>query len=214
MASGEPFSSIKAWLKANRLYGIARKAKHFLMSLPYVLQTARLPSKKHNLMLGHAGKLDRWVTVDKLPGADFMHDIRDLSLFASNSMDCVYASHVLEHLNCEEAKAALKEMHRVLIPSGEIFVVVPDLVAVSKLLETEFVQTAVDILYGVQRASGEFHSDHEYGYTKELLSQLLTDVGFTEVKSFDPFIDDTSRMRVNNVLISLCLTGAKKVIYS
>jgi SAM-dependent methyltransferase len=47
--------------------------------------------------------------------------------FSTGSVDCVYSSHVLEHLSFEDCLAALHEVHRVLRPGGVFRSALPDL---------------------------------------------------------------------------------------
>lgn len=91
-----------------------------------------------------------------------------MKLFSSNTVHKVYASYVLEYINCRDAKTALKEMHRVLRPGGEVFLAVLDMLSISKLLGTEFSKTAMDIIYGVNRPKQDWYPQHMYGYTKTI----------------------------------------------
>lgn len=64
-------------------------------------------------------------------GARWPRNIQYLSLggrfpWASGSVDCVYASHVFEHLSIRVAENFMKESHRVLKSGGVLRVVVPD----------------------------------------------------------------------------------------
>ena len=62
------------------------------------------------------------------PGVDFVGDCSDLSQFADESVDEIYASHVLEHLDHKrEIPKASKELHRILKPTGVLSISVPDL---------------------------------------------------------------------------------------
>ena len=55
--------------------------------------------------------------------ADVMGDAGDLALFADNSLDAVFSSHVLEHM--VDMGQALAEWGRVIKPGGYIFMIVP-----------------------------------------------------------------------------------------
>lgn len=63
--------------------------------------------------------VERWNVLNGLP-------------FASDSVDAVYHSHVLEHLGRDDAKALLHECFRVLKPGGILRVVVPDLEGIAR----------------------------------------------------------------------------------
>jgi predicted SAM-dependent methyltransferase len=192
------------------IYRLAKKFRDTVRSIPYTLQALKPKQNNHNLMLGYSGKVERWITFDIVPGADYLGDIKNLELFKSNSMNKVYASHVLEHVNCDEALIVIKEVHRVLKPGGIFFVAVPDLVNISNLLKTEYAETAIDIIFGVNRRVSEFYPQHKYGYTKELLEKKIVEAGFVDIAEFEPFLDDTSLKQVGTVQVSICLSGRKK----
>lgn len=59
-------------------------------------------------------------------------DLRKRLPFESESVDCVYGSHVLEHLYEDEARALLVECRRILRPGGVIRLVVPDLFGLAR----------------------------------------------------------------------------------
>jgi SAM-dependent methyltransferase len=62
-----------------------------------------------------------------------VHDLRLGFPFENESYEAVYGSHVLEHLQPEEAGFVLGECHRVLKPGGIIRIVVPDLEEIARL---------------------------------------------------------------------------------
>jgi predicted SAM-dependent methyltransferase len=201
---------INTWLKSHRhFYTLAKAGFYGAKSLPYIWQRFRVKISDKQLILGFSGRLKGWSSFDINPGADFLGNIKKLRLFPCNSLDKVYASHVLEHVNCHEAKLALQEMYRVLKPQGEFFIAVPDMLNVRKLLETEFAETAIDITFGVNRPVKDWQPQHKYGYTKATLEKLLRESGFTQIEEFEPFLDDTTRLAVGNIKISICLKGKK-----
>lgn len=61
------------------------------------------------------------------PKGVILHDLTRRLPFADNSIDYVYASHVLEHLSQANARRLLLDIHRVLRPGGLLRLVVPDL---------------------------------------------------------------------------------------
>lgn len=132
-----------------------------------------------------------------------------MKLFSSNTVHEVCVSYVLEHLNCRDAKTALKEMHRVLRPGGEVFLAVLDMLSISKLFGTEFFETAMDIIYGVNRPKQDWYPQHTYGYTKITFKNILLEAGFVDIKEFEPFLDDTTKFYLGDTKVSLCLKGSK-----
>jgi predicted SAM-dependent methyltransferase len=57
-------------------------------------------------------------------------DVRKPLPFPANTLDVIYASHLLEHLYLDEARGLLQECFRVLRPGGVLRMVVPDLHAI------------------------------------------------------------------------------------
>lgn len=75
-----------------------------------------------------------WINLDTAPGTPDVRrcDARDGLPLADASIDAVYHSHVLEHLDADSARAFLLECHRVLRPGGILRVVVPDLEGIAQ----------------------------------------------------------------------------------
>ena len=61
-----------------------------------------------------------------LPSNIFVHDLSRGLPFDDASVDCVYHSHMLEHLDCDVVPAFLSEVRRVLRPGGIHRIAVPD----------------------------------------------------------------------------------------
>ena len=68
----------------------------------------------------------------KNPPGYLDHDLRRGIPFKSNSVDVVYSSHVLEHLDKNQAPLFLQEIYKVLKPNGVVRIVVPDLEQAAK----------------------------------------------------------------------------------
>jgi len=56
----------------------------------------------------------------------FIDDARKLDLFASQSFDSVFSSHLLEHIDYAEVPGTLKEWFRILKPGGYLVLYLPD----------------------------------------------------------------------------------------
>jgi len=62
------------------------------------------------------------------PDVDHVGDACDLSRFADQTFDELYASHILEHFDYNgQLQKALKEWYRVLKPDGKLYLSVPDM---------------------------------------------------------------------------------------
>ncbi len=102
--------------------------------------------------------------------------------FKDEEFEKVYSRFFLEHLPRNEARTALKEMHRVLKKDGEIEIIVPDLAYFCKLFLEEKGQKkgwALNKIYGFEN----YKEDHHYyGYDFETLAEALKEAGFSDAK--------------------------------
>lgn len=89
------------------------------------LKTSRTNITQLEIGSGPA-KREGWITLDMCKGADVIWDLRYKLPFDDSCFDKVYCSHVLEHFSFHDLKALLCEVHRVLRPSGNFLIAVPD----------------------------------------------------------------------------------------
>lgn len=148
--------------------------------------------------------------IEDRPEVDFIGDAADLSQFADESVDAIYASHVLEHfyhsLNNELIKT-LTEWHRVLKPGGQLLLSVPDLQTVCWLflnpnlmpMEKHYLMC---VMFGGQTNP---YDVHKVGFDADILALYLNEVGFSDMEPVSEFnlFNDCSRIRVLDTLISL-----------
>lgn len=66
-----------------------------------------------------------WTTVD-LIGSDISHDLRRNIPLPDGSVDCIYCSHLFEHIPYKELVVFINECHRALKQGGELSVCVPN----------------------------------------------------------------------------------------
>lgn len=110
-----------------------------------------------------------------------------------NSVEVLYTSHMIEHLDREEAKLFLKEACRVLTPSGIIRIAVPDLRKLisryitegdadlfieRSLLTRQKPKTLLDRLKSL--VIGDRH--HQWMYDGTSMVRLLSAMGFKELR--------------------------------
>jgi SAM-dependent methyltransferase len=137
------------------------------------------------------------IRLDIDPGVnpDIVGSITDLHMVPSASIDAIWSSHNLEHLNSFEVPNALEEFKRVLKPGGFALISLPDLRAVARhVANDQLVQplyhsaagpiSALDILFGHQAslARGNHHMAHRTGFTASTLGEALLLAGFAEVR--------------------------------
>ena len=172
----------------------------------------------------HLGSGDRrlpnWVNCDRdyelyaTGFSDELLDASDLHKFDTNSIDEIYASHVLDHLSRNnKLDLALHEWHRVLKPGGILRIAVSDFEMVAKMYNE-----GLDL----ERLWGHIVGGHKSEYDKHgcvfdfaLLKKYLEKHNFTDIERYrwQDFLpegfDDLSRAYIphldfkNGILMSL-----------
>jgi predicted SAM-dependent methyltransferase len=162
-----------------------------------------------------------WVHID---GGDYSHlDYKDITQlpFEDNSVDLIYSSHTIEYFNKEEVKILLNEWKRVLKPEGTIRLAVPDFLKLTWVYqETKDLNKILGPLFG-KMPMGEETIYHKTVYDFNSLKDLLEELGFSKVKSYDwkqtehNQFDDHSQAyyphmdKENGLLISLNVEATK-----
>lgn len=129
--------------------------------------------------------------LDPAVAPDVVASLTDMRVIADGSMDAVFSSHNLEHLEAHELPTALAEIRRVLSSKGIAVVNVPDLEPIAKailaggLMETAYLSSAgpvapIDMLYGFRPdlAAGNRYMAHRTGFTAKSLGNALIQGGF------------------------------------
>ena len=195
-----------------------------------------MKSIKLNLGCGQTG-LEGWVNVDNSPSVfvsrvPFLRFVlyklkiineysyrsvwlkniiwRDLTKklnWSDNSVDKIYNSHVLEHMENDKGKAFLKECYRVMKKDAIFRLVVPDLefhcrrylkkVEIGESAGREAHDELLFNVYGGYLNKRRYGAEHLYMYDWNTLRLLLTDIGFSQV------IRQTYRKGVDNELFLL-----------
>ncbi len=170
------------------------------------------------LHIGGNTKHSDWKILDiaPRPEVDFVADAKDLGQFGDETVEAIYASHVLEHFHYHldnELYQVLCEWHRVLEVGAKLYVSVPDLKKLCEIyLYPDLIPqerlVVMSMIYGGQVNE---HDRHFVGFDLETLGQFLEKAGFMQyeqVEGFDLF-EDTSQMRIRGELISLNLVALK-----
>lgn len=112
------------------------------------------------LLGGRTTKIDGFLNVDLYEGAgvDVRTDASDLSTFQTDSVDEIYASHILEHFSHTKTVDVLREWRRVLKVGGKLYVSVPDFArAIELYLKRGMVPYIVNLLWGDQGYDLAYH---------------------------------------------------------
>jgi predicted SAM-dependent methyltransferase len=207
------------------LYALRRRLKLQLSCLKRRIFKPALPKNSDGKVLVHVGcgttNSPEFINVDARPLAHVhiaTSEITSLADFASGTVDLVYMCHVLEHIKKGDLTNVLLEMKRVLKDGGVLRISVPDF---DKLIEVYNASDQDTNTISNQLMGGQ---DHEYNihysiFNERRLSELLNEVGFRKVVSWDPdncryhdFKDRASRrIKVDGreIMISLNLEATK-----
>ncbi|NOX29187.1 MAG: methyltransferase domain-containing protein [Actinobacteria bacterium] len=117
---------------------------------------------------------------------DLVADVRDLAMLPSDHYTEIVAQDVLEHLERAEVDPALVEWARLLKTGGQIFLRVPDIMGVARLIAREATvehhRTMLHALFGTQAYNGDYH---HASFTELTLRRSLHDAGF-EISDLRP----------------------------
>lgn len=100
----------------------------------------------------------------------------------SKKIGLVHLSHVLEHFVRAEGRRLLAHIAKNLIPGGKVWIKVPNLdwASIQILRDGEPSPTTMDIIYGHQEYSTNFH---KIGFTPKSLRQFVLEQGLFKIES-------------------------------
>lgn len=109
--------------------------------------------------------------------------IDHLPFIENNTVEVIYACHLLEHFKRRDFKRVLTEWFRVLAPGGILRIAVPDFEQAIKIYKkTDDLENIMGMLYGGQNYLYNMHYNI-FDYKK--LSSALNDIGFKKVSRYD-----------------------------
>jgi len=177
--------------------------------LAHFVPSLRLPGNKTLLHIGcgtasperlpDCFKSVQWqevkLDIDPKVKPDIVASLTDMSAVASASVDAVWSSHNIEHLEGFQVDGALREIRRVLKPGGFALITLPDLQRIAELIaqgrgdDVMYTSpagpiTPLDMLFGHQAslARGNHYMAHRTGFTAKRLGKMLAEAGFGEVR--------------------------------
>ena len=107
------------------------------------------PADAKRLHLGCGNiRLTGFCNVDILTtsAVDVVSDISKLENFSDNSIELIYACHVLEHFSHDEAVDVLQRWFDVLMPGGQLRVSVPDMDRIVKIYSDNWKQFQITFM--------------------------------------------------------------------
>lgn len=117
------------------------------------------------------------------PHVDYVTEADRLDMFCDESIEEIYACHVLEHFSRKAIKSVLKEWNRCLIGGGILRIAVPDFEAiVMEYLSSGDLERVMGLLYGGQGYDYNFHFQ---AYDFKRMEYLLTEAGFVNINRYE-----------------------------
>lgn len=139
-----------------------------------------------NLHLGCGNVIiPNFINVDIRPikGIDIVDDISVLNKFDNNSVNLIYACHVLEHFGRYEYINVLTTWYKILKPGGKLRLSIPNFEEiVNHYNDTKNLKELIGLLYGGQTHKYNYHY---YTWDFNSIKQDLEKIGFKIVYKYD-----------------------------
>lgn len=134
--------------------------------------------------------------IDPAVEPDIVGSMTDMgAAIADGSVDAIWSSHNIEHLQAHDVPVALAEFRRVLTREGFALITCPDVEAVAALVLEKGLDavayvspagpvTPLDMLFGhgASIAAGHGFMAHRTGFTVARLARVVLEAGFAEVR--------------------------------
>lgn len=121
------------------------------------------------------------------PHIDYRHEVQTLPMIADDSVELIYASHVLEYFDRSEVLQVLQEWRRVLAVGGLLRLAVPDF---ERLTEVYLQHRKLDLILGPMYGRWEIPGTGTVVYHKTVydyfsLCAMLEQTGFRNARRWD-----------------------------
>jgi len=167
------------------------------------------------LHIGGEEPKDGWkiLNAQQKSGVDYIGDINDLSQFESDSIDEIYASHVVEHVPQAQVLSMLNGIHRVLKKGGRFYISVPDLdilchTFINPIASPDMKFHVMRMMFGGQIDDYDYHF---FGWNQLFLFDFLRQAKFSDAKRVESLglFKDTSDYKPYGFPISLNVIAIK-----
>lgn len=175
---------------------ILRKIATLLMSVSkfmlkfekrFDLRAKRIPDKEIRLHLGCGQiRLDGYINIDGAvsTATDTVMNVLDLDL-ASNAVDEIFSSHMIEHLTHQEFETAIDNWYKILKPGGILTLRCPNfIIAIKHFAENPEPERwkYINMIFGPTTQGSSSYNLHKNGFSVQRLSSVLAEHGFTVLK--------------------------------
>ncbi len=203
------------------------KVKNFLLEIYWYVRRTLFPPQfpknadgKVYVNLGSAGKTSaEFINIDQrtLPKVHYIADVTDLHMFPDNSVDMIYACHLVEHIPRSRLVQTMKEWRRALKPGGIFRFAVPNFDALVEV----YTRNGNDVPTIENQLMGQDapYDNHCTAWNTKYAEKVLHEAGFTSVRPWDPttaehhtFNDKATRTMTADgkaILISLNIEAIK-----
>ena len=155
------------------------------------LNKPKLPTTRDNTINLHLGcgevNHPDFINIDLVPHTHvhYVRPIDDLSIFANESVDLIYASHCLEHFPYRKVPSVLVEWARVLKKGGILRLSVPDFDTILGAYEADgkSLDLVLEMIVGGQDYEYNFHY---VVFNKKYLKDRLERTGLSGVSEWTP----------------------------
>ena len=138
-----------------------------------------------------AGVLSKYSYESVWPKNAIWKDLTKKLSYATDSVDKIYSSHVLEHMQKEQGEFLLKECYRILKKQGVMRLAVPDLefccrrylqkISSSEPVGREPHDELIFNMYGAYLNKKRYGAHHRYMYDWPTLREILMALGFSKI---------------------------------
>jgi SAM-dependent methyltransferase len=130
--------------------------------------------------------------IDNKFNPDIMADITNISHIPNNYINCVYTSHMIEHIDYFKVPLVLRELLRICKPEGFVRIITPNLQTIGEYITKGDLLTpvydsdggpisAIDIIYGHRHSVHRHRVDfmiHRTGFSKQVFEHIATENNF------------------------------------
>lgn len=155
----------------------------------------------------------------ELEGVDIVDDVKTLTRFKKNSIELIYASHILEHIKRLEYLDVLRRWYDILEEGGVLRLAIPDM---EKVFEHYAKNKDLKLLQGFLWGGQTYDFNYHYfGWDFKTIDEDLKSIGFSIVRKYNwrdtehSDIDDFSQCylphmdKENGILMSLNIEAIK-----
>jgi predicted SAM-dependent methyltransferase len=144
--------------------------------------------------------IKEFVNIDIEGSCDIKKDITTLK-YDNETVDEIYMSHMLEHLNREDAIELINNCYVWLKKHGRLFISVPDIKKLGKLINLYDDEILMSWIYG--DGNNIYNFNHHWGYSENSLKKLLNIAGFNQIEPFEPMYNDDSSFKFKDMYLSI-----------